>query len=136
MADAPCDQCRTEVPYFEITRFGSVDAGYRDLCSRCYNEEVTRRGGLRFHHIAFRPIELSDASGAWHRFHFVLRHLSTRLSLEAFEVKAGKRAGYEFQVLGAADVDPSRLMQRLVMEAVQGSLPPALNGNCLRRPGY
>ncbi|WP_443018231.1 DUF7685 domain-containing protein [Sphingobium sp. TKS] len=30
-----CDECHSGVPDFEITHFGSLEAGYRDLCSRC-----------------------------------------------------------------------------------------------------
>lgn len=50
------------------------------LCSRCHNEEVARRSGLTFTHIAFQPMELADANGARHRFHFVLRLLGMMLS--------------------------------------------------------
>ena len=93
---------------------GTGVGNYQNLCSRCYNEEIARLSGMTFNHIAFQPIELSDASGATHRFHFVLRHLGSMLSLAALEVNADQSQGYEFRVLGAANADPFTLMQRLI----------------------
>ncbi len=136
-----CDKCHSGVPEFEITHFGSLETGYRDLCSRCYNEEIARRSGLTFTHIAFLPMELPDANRATHRFHFVLRLLGTRLSLEAVEVKAGEREGYEFQVHGAANADPFDLMTRLLEQMrhdlattylVEGDLGLAISGTTVR----
>lgn len=141
MTDIACDQCHICVPSFEMTHFGSIETGYRDLCIRCYNEEVARRGNFKFDHIAFQPVDLSDARGGLHRFHFVLRHLGALLLLEAFEVKAGERAGYEFQVHGAADADPFNLMQRLIermrhnlttIHMVEGDLGLAISGTTVR----
>lgn len=114
MTDILCDQCDSAVPVFEITHAGNIETGYRNLCSRCFNEEVARQIGLEFDHIAFQPVELSDARGERHRFHFVLRHLGTMLTLEALEIKGSDCAGYEFRVHGAADADPFILMQRLL----------------------
>lgn len=141
MPEIPCDQCHIGVPDFEVTHFGSVETGYRNLCSRCYNEEVTRRSGVRFTHIAFQPLELPDANGDRHRFHFLLRHLGTMLSLEALEAKAGERKGYAFQVHGAADADPFDLMTRLLermrhdlatIHLVEGERGLAISGRTVR----
>jgi hypothetical protein len=114
MTDIRCHDCRARVPGYDAVHFGSIEGGYRDLCSRCYNEEVARTGGLDFEHVSFEPADMSDATGARHLFHFLLRHLGDRLSLEAFESDDGERAGYEFQVLGPADIDLFELMRRLV----------------------
>lgn len=139
--DMSCDECHSSVPEFEITHFGNREAGYRDLCSRCYNEEVARLGGLTFTHVAFQPLELPDAHGTGHRFHFVLRLLGTMLSLEAVEVKAGRREGYEFRVHGAADADPFDLMTRLLermrhdlatTHLAEGELGLAISGTTVR----
>ena len=110
---APCDACGNCVPSLEMTHLGSQETGYRDLCSRCYNEEVARLGGLKFDHVAFEPIDLFDGRGRKHRFHFVLRHLGSMLALAAIEGKAKDGTGYEFEVHGAAQADPFVLMQRL-----------------------
>ncbi|WIW90957.1 hypothetical protein K3M67_18095 (plasmid) [Sphingobium sp. V4] len=112
--EVPCEQCRTAVPDFEMTYFGSNDIGYRNLCSRCCNEEIAREAGSKFDHVAFQPVHMSDARGNPHNFHFVLRHLSSMLSLEALEVKGRERIGYEFRVHGSADAAPFILMQRLL----------------------
>jgi hypothetical protein len=109
-----CHACDSRVPGYDVTRFGSIDGGYRDLCSRCYNEEVARLNELDFSHIAFEPVEMSDAAGTRHRLHFLVRHLGDRVSLEAFELRNGTRAGHEFQILGAADADLFELLRRLV----------------------
>jgi hypothetical protein len=102
------------VPTFDVIHFGSIGVGYRDLCSRCYNEEVARARKLDFEHVSFEPTDMADAAGRRHRFHFLLRHLGVKLSLEAFEVERGERAGYEFQVIGDLGIDPFELLQRLV----------------------
>jgi len=41
-----CDSCRETVPGFDSIHYGSMEAGYRDLCSRCFNREVAELGGL------------------------------------------------------------------------------------------
>lgn len=114
MTSVQCQACHARVPTFDVTHVGSIETGYRDLCSRCYNEEVARQAGLDFEHVSFQPIDMSDADGVQHRFHFLLRHLGDMLSLEAFEIRSGERAGYEFQVIGAAAIDPFELMGRLI----------------------
>jgi hypothetical protein len=114
MSGIRCEGCGAVVPDYDVTHCGGADGGYRDLCTRCYNEEVARIGGLPFAHVAFTPVDLIDVAGAAHQFHFGLRHLGDRLLLEAFEVEGGRRGGYEFQIVGDADDDPFELMRRLV----------------------
>ncbi|AMK26503.1 hypothetical protein VVT58_22125 (plasmid) [Sphingobium sp. SJ10-10] len=141
MSTIACDQCHSGVPAFEVTHFGSIETGYRDLCSRCYNEEVARLSGIRFTHVDFQPMELPDANGDKHRFHFILRLLGTMLTLEALEVRADEQEGYEFQVHGVADADPFALMTRLlermrhdlaVVHLVEGELGLAISGTTVR----
>ncbi len=114
MNEVQCHTCHARVPGYATVRFGSIETGYRDLCNRCFNEEVARRGQLEFEHVSFEPVEMIDAAGIERRFHFLLRHLGDRVALEAFEVRDGERGGYEFQVLDDADVDLFELMARLV----------------------
>src|ERR1700736_5251679 len=65
-----CDSWRETVPGFDTIHFGSMEAGYRDLCSRCFNQEVAKLGGLNFEHVAFEPVDMRDAVGGAHWFHF------------------------------------------------------------------
>jgi hypothetical protein len=100
-----CDSCCETVPGFDTIRYGSMETGYRDLCSRCFNQEVAKLGGLNFEHVAFEPVEMRDAVGGLHRFHFRVHHLGDQMSLEAFELKEGAPGGYQFQILGEAEAD-------------------------------
>ena len=114
MTEIQCHTCHARVAGYDAIHFGSIETGYRDLCSRCFNEEVARRGQLTFEHVGFEPVDMSDAAGVKHRFHFLLRHLGDRVALEAFEVQGGERGGYELQILDDAEVDLFELMARLV----------------------
>ena len=109
-----CDSCRETVPGFDSIHYGSMEAGYRDLCSRCFNREVAELGGLNFEHVAFEPVEMRDAVGGSHRFHFRVHHLGDQVSLEAFELKEGAPGGYQFQILGEAEADLFGLMAQLI----------------------
>jgi hypothetical protein len=91
-----------------------METGYRDLCSRCFNSEVTSDGGLAFEQFNFLPMEMSGPAGVKHTFHFRLLHLGDRMALEAFEVGDGDRTGYDFQILGDGEDDPFELMVQLV----------------------
>ncbi len=136
-----CQTCRAWAPAWEMVHAGTMDAGYSDMCSRCWNEEIARAHGLHFEHVRFDPSDMSDAAGSGHRFHFLLRHLVDRLSLEAFELEQGEPAGYRFQVVGPADIDPLDLMGRLVermrdalarQHLVEGELGLAIAGTEVR----
>ncbi len=109
-----CDCCRETVPGFDSIHYGSMEAGYRDLCSRCFNREVAELGGLNFEHVAFEPVEMRDAVGGSHRFHFRVHHLGDQVSLEAFELKEGAPGGYQFQILRHAEADLFGLMGQLI----------------------
>lgn len=109
-----CHVCRAWSPTWETVHAGTIEAGYRDLCSGCWNKEIAQAGGLDFEHVRFAPSAMSDTAGQAHLFHFLLRHLGDRLCLEAFELERGEPAGYRFQVVGPADIDPFELMRCLV----------------------
>jgi hypothetical protein len=98
-----------------MVTYGSMDRGYRDLCTNCYNVEVASILGLeRFEHIKLQPIVMSDCAGEKHEFHFQIRLLGHAMALEAFELKAGTPGGYQFQILGEPDDDPLSLLANLV----------------------
>jgi hypothetical protein len=99
-----CDTCGRAIAGFESVHYGSIEGGYRDLCNRCFNEEVAAAGEIEFSHVQFEPIELADAPGTTHRFHFEVHLLGDKVSLEAFELVDGAPGGYQFQVLGVSPI--------------------------------
>ena len=60
-----CHTCGRAIAGFESVHYGSIESGYRDLCNRCFNEEVARTGEIDFVHVQFEPLEIPDAAG-WH----------------------------------------------------------------------
>jgi hypothetical protein len=113
MADL-CHTCRAPIAGYDSVHYGSIETGYRDLCSRCFNEEVASLGDLDFQHVNFEPVEMPDAGGQMHRFHFRLHLLGDRVSLEAFELKDGAPGGYQFQMLDDAEADLFAVMGQLI----------------------
>jgi hypothetical protein len=109
-----CHTCGRAMAGFEAVHYGSIDGGYRDLCNRCFNEEVARAGGIEFSHVQFEPLEMPDAAGIVHRFHFEVRLHGDRVALEGFELVDDGPGGYQFQVIGDAAVDLFELMARMV----------------------
>jgi len=91
-----------------------MEGGYRDLCNRCFNQAVATAGEIDFSHVQFEPLEMPDAAGEMHRFHFEVHLLGDRVSLEAFELVDGDPGGYQFQVLGDAEDDLFKLMGQMV----------------------
>ena len=66
-----CAACSQIVPSYDIVNFGSVEKGYRALCSQCFNTEMAQLDGLDgFEHVTFEPVRLTDCTGETHEFHF------------------------------------------------------------------
>jgi hypothetical protein len=114
MPEIRCHTCGEATVPYDTVHYGSIETGYRDLCSRCFNVEVARIGGLDFQHVHFEPVEMSDAAGRAHRFHFRLHLLGDRVSLDAFELRGGDPGGYEFQIIGDAESDLFALLGQLI----------------------
>ena len=115
MQQVHCEGCGKDVPGYDITHFGSIDNGYRDLCSLCFNTEVAKLSGLdNFDSTRLEPIGISDCNGELDQFHFVTRLLVSMVTLEAFELQEGQRAGYEFQMIGDPEEDQLDLLGRMV----------------------
>ena len=57
---------------------------------------------------------MTDCAGEAHEFHFRTRLLGSMVALDAFELKRGEPAGYQFQILGDPDDDLLSLLGRLV----------------------
>jgi hypothetical protein len=43
-----CHTCGAPIAGYDSVHFGSIETGYRDLCSRCFNEEVADLGNSIF----------------------------------------------------------------------------------------
>ena len=139
--ECQCQACHAWVPAWETVHVGTIEAGYRDMCSCCWNKEAAGARGLDFQHVRFEPSIMPDAMGTDHRFHFLLRHLGDRLCLEACELEHGDPAGYRFEVVGPAEIDPLDLMDRLLermrhalarQHLVEGELGLAIAGTEVR----
>ena len=128
MADAAqnnrigCAACGAVVPAYDVVHYGSMERGYRDLCTRCFNTEVAIASGLeRFKHVELQPVTLTDCAGDTHEFHFQLRLLVSVMALEAFELKEGWPGGYQFQIVGDPEDEPLPLLGKLI-ERIRRSL--------------
>ena len=42
-----CDGCGQSTSGYEIVNYGSIEWGYRQLCSRCFNTEIAKAAGIR-----------------------------------------------------------------------------------------
>jgi hypothetical protein len=116
-----CDACHENVPSFDITNLGSIDTGYRRLCSRCSNVEMAEWSGLPgFEHLDLKPVALIDRSGKEHEFHFRVRLFGTGVALDAFELQGGLPAGYQFQIIGKPEEDQLALLGRLIDKIRRG----------------
>lgn len=110
-----CEACGTAVPIYDMVSYGSIDRGYRELCTNCFNVEVASVLGLEcFEHIRLQPIVMTDCAGEKHEFHFRIRLLGVVMALDAFELKAGVPGGYQFEILGEQDDDPLSLLGNLI----------------------
>jgi hypothetical protein len=110
-----CDACGTAVQGYDIVNYGSLEQGYRELCTRCFNAEVASALGLeRFENVRLHPVVLTDCAGERHEFHFQMRLLGSIAALDAFELRAGVPGGYQFQILGKPDDELLSLVGRLI----------------------
>jgi hypothetical protein len=110
-----CAACGTAVPTYDVVSYGSIDRGYRALCTSCFNAEVASALGLEhFEHVRLEPVVMTDCAGEQHEFHFRTRLLGDVMALEAFELKAGVPGGYQSEILGKPDDDPLPLLGRLI----------------------
>ena len=110
-----CSNCGRSVPAYDVINYGSVEGGYRQLCTKCFNTEVAETDGLDgFEHADLAPVELTDCEGEAHLFHFRTRLFGPGVALDAFEVRDGTPAGYRFQVIGEPEDDPLVLLARLI----------------------
>jgi len=115
MTKVHCEGCGEDAPSYEITHYGSMDGIYRQLCSCCFSAEVAKISGIdNFDNTRLQPIRINDCAGESHQFHFVSRLLGNIVTLDAFEVQDGDRAGYQFQIIGDPEEDMFAMLGRMV----------------------
>jgi hypothetical protein len=114
--ETQCDNCGKEAPGYDLVHYGSIEKGYRLLCGPCFNAHVAKLDGLHgFEQINLEPVRLIDCSGEAHDFHFRTRLLGPGVALDAFELRDGHPAGYQFQIIGDAEEDLLALLGRLIV---------------------
>jgi hypothetical protein len=110
-----CDSCNQITPSYDTVSYGSIERGYRELCSRCFNSEMAKLAGLEgFEHVKFEAVGLADCTGELHEFHFRTHLFGTGVALDAFELRDGSPAGYQFQIIGDPKDDLLVLLGRLI----------------------
>jgi hypothetical protein len=115
MQQISCDACGQSPHAYDIVNYGSIEIGYRKLCGRCFNTDMAERAGLKdFEHIGFDPIGMTDARGVAHQFHFRVHLFGSGVALDAFELREGCPAGYQFRVIGDPEGDLLALLGRLI----------------------
>jgi hypothetical protein len=121
IAKIRCFAYHENVPSFDIVSVGSIEKSYRDLCSRCFNTEIAQLSGLNsFEHLDLKPVRLTDGAGKEHEFHFRTHLFGTGVALDAFEVRGGHPAGYQFQIIGEPQEDLLVLLRRLIKKIRRG----------------
>jgi hypothetical protein len=110
-----CEACGTGVSAYDFVYYGSIEHGYRDLCTSCLNAEMAHALGLEdFENVHLHSVVITDCAGERHGFHFRLRLLGSMLMLDAFELTNGGPGGYQFQILGKPDDEPLSLLGSLI----------------------
>ena len=110
-----CEACGAATPAYDIVNYGSIGDGYRKLCTRCFNADVASKLGLEhFENVRFNQVVMTDCAGEAHEFHFRTRLLGAMVALDAFELKHGEPADYQFQIIGDPGEESFSLLGRLV----------------------
>ncbi len=117
MQQLHCEGCGEIIASYDVVHYGSMDQGYRKLCTRCVNAEVAKLSGLDdFENIRLEPIGITDCAGETHQFHFRTRLFGSGVALDAFELREGNPAGYQFQLAGDPEDDLFTLLGRLIQK--------------------
>lgn len=115
MQQTKCEGCGRLTASHDIVNCGSLDGGYKRLCSRCFNSEVANLSGQdKFEHVQFEPVVLTDSAGKSHEFHFRTHLYGDIVALDTFELRDGCPGGYQFQVIGDPEDDQVALLGRLI----------------------
>ncbi len=116
-----CDSCSQSTPGYDVVNYGSIERGYRQLCSRCFNAEVAKLAGLeKFENLKFEPVVMTDCTGEPHEFHFRTHLFGTGVALDAFELRGGSPAGYQFRIASDPEDDLLALLGKLIEKIRRG----------------
>ena len=116
-----CATCGVAPRPFDSVLYGSDGGPSRLLCSRYFNLEAARRGGLvDFEHIDFEPLTMSDAHGREHVFQFRTHLFAAGVTIDAIEFNEDQSEGYCFKVIGDEEDDLLELLARLVTKMRRG----------------
>ncbi len=116
-----CASCGQITPSYEIVNYGSMEHGSRQLCRQCLNTEMAEAMGLEgFEHAKFEPVGLADCTGEVHEFHFRTNLFGTGVALDAFELRDGDPAGYQFQIIGDPEDGLLVLLGQLIQKIRRG----------------
>ena len=117
MQQLHCEGCGEIMASYDVVQYGSMDKGYRTLCTRCVNAEVAKLSGLDdFENIRLEPIGITDCAGETHQFHFRTWLFGGGVALDAFELQEGNPAGYKFQIHGDPEDDLFALLGRMIQK--------------------
>lgn len=108
-----CSGCKTEVTTYDGVHLSTGNAS-RFLCSKCYNESISKAMGFAFDHLSFHPITMADSFGDDHFFNFQTHLFGDNVSIRALEIREGEPKGYEFSLNGEAEDDLFGLFAKLI----------------------
>ena len=112
-----CASCGQNTPTYEIVNYGSMESGYKQICLQCLNKEMAEAMGLEgFEHAKFEPVGLTDCTGEVHEFHFRINLFGPGVAIDAFELRDGSPAGYQFQIIGDPEDDLLVLLGQLIQK--------------------
>ena len=73
-----------------------------------------------FEHAKFEPVGLTDCTGEVHEFHFRTNLFGPGVAIDAFELRDGLPAGYQFQIIGNPEDDLLVLFGQLIQKMRRG----------------
>ena len=125
-----CARCGQITPSYEIVNYGSMEQGYKKVCYQCLNKEMAEAVGLEgFEHVRFEPVGLTDCAGEVHEFHFRTNLFGPGVAIDAFELRDGHPAGYQFQIIGDPEDDVLVLLGRLIQKMTRPSQQTSHGGS-------
>lgn len=115
-----CHQCHESVPSYDTIGYAADGTRFHMICSKCFNAIKAQEGGFSFTHVRFSPLDIADADGVAHTFHFQMLLGPSGVRLEAAELINGKPLGYRFRVMGDLEESPFNLLARLLARIQRG----------------
>ena len=115
MADSWCERCGNLLPHWDKIRCRSADGSYYLICSPCWNAEIAESfGRTAFENVRLDSVRMIDCDGESHKFQIRVSLLDDKVLIDAFELREGYPAGYQFQLIGDSDDHVLILLGRLV----------------------